>query len=176
MKSVAVLTGVVLVGAIVLGFALSDAEFLNPKTSDALARRMNAETDVYTAEKEIELRTLEERAAIETQALAAQRAKELELMERDARLKSRLFELAVMLGLGVVAMVGCAAAVYLLCAGFALLRQQKQAAIGVTQENRRVVPFPGPLQRTRVSAKNSITALALLVLGVAILTASVTLL
>lgn len=176
MKSIAVLTGVVLVGATVLGFALSDAEFLNPKTSDAVARRMNAETDAYTAEKEIELRTLEERSAIEAQALVAQRAKELELMERDALLKPRLFELAVMVSLGVLTVVGGAVIFYLLCASLALLRQPKQPADEVAQEGRGVIPFPGLPPRARVLTTGPVTALVLLALGVTILTVSVSLL
>ena len=180
MRSVTVLIGLVVAGAIVLGLALSDADVLNPKTSDAMARRMNAETDAYISQmtyeqkrQELELRVLEERSAIEAQALVAQRAKELELMERDAQLKSRLLELAVLLSFGIVAVIGGAAAFYLLCAGFALLRQQKQPATEVAREGRRVISFPGLLQRARVLANNPAAALALLVLGVAVLTVSV---
>ncbi|MGA9348757.1 MAG: hypothetical protein WBW48_08135 [Anaerolineae bacterium] len=183
MKALSFVPIVVLLGAVLLGFTLSQTDILNQHTRTAEARRMDVETDALADQykfdqelRQIELKRIQEETTINLEALRARRAKELELMNRGAQLKSRLFELAAMISLGVFVVLGGAEAFRLFCAGFALLRQEKQAAAGVTQENRRVVPFPGLLQRTRVPAKNSTTALALLVLGAAILTASVTLL
>jgi hypothetical protein len=183
MKALAFVVVVILLGTVLLGPNLSQTDLLNPHTRTAEARRMDVETDALAAQytfdqelRQIELTGIQEETNIDLDALRARRVKELEIMERDARLKSRLFELAVTVGLGVVAVIGGAAAFYLLCAGFALARQQKQPAPEATQEGRRVVPFPGLLQRTGVPAHNPATALALLILGVAVLTLSVTLL
>ncbi len=103
-------------------------------------------------------------------------AKELEIMERNAQLKAELLELAATISLWVLAALAGAAAFYLLCAGFVLLRQEKQPATEVTQEHRQVIPFPGLPQRARVLANAPATAVALLLLGVAVFTASATLL
>jgi hypothetical protein len=183
MKALSFVPIAVLLGAVLLGLTLSRADVLNQHTRTAEARRMDVETDALADQykfdqelRQIELARIQEETNINLDALRARRAKELELMERDARLKSRLFELAVIVGLGVVALIGGAAGLYLLCAGFALARQQKQPAPEVAQEDRPVIPFPGLLQRARARPSSPATALALLILGVAVLTLSVTLL
>ena len=97
-------------------------------------------------------------------------------MERDHQLKARLFEATVIVGLGVFSLLGCAGAFYIVCAGLASLREQKQPTLGVIQENRRAISFPTPVQRARVLANKPAAALALLVLGIAVLAVSVSLL
>ena len=183
MKALSFVPIVILLGAVLLGFTLSQTDVFNPHTRTAEASRIEAETAALVAQnkfdeqfRQIALNRIQEETNIDLEALRARWAKELELMERDAQLKSRLFELAVMIGLGVVAVIGGTAAFYLLCAGFALLRQQKQPTTEVAREGRRVIPFPGLPQRARGLAKTPATAVALLLLGVAVFTASAALL
>ncbi len=183
MKALSFVPIVILLGAVLLGFTLSQTDIFNPHTRTAEASRIEAETAALVAQnkfdeqfRQIALNRIQEETNIDLEALRARRAKDLELIERDAQLKSRLFELAVIIGLGVVAVIGGVAAFYLLCAGFALLRQQKQPATEVAREGRRVIPFPGLPQRTRVLTKTPATAVALLLLGVAVFTASAALL
>ena len=183
MKSVVVLIGLALAGAIVLGVALSDSELLNPNKGSAEAEKIRAETAAFVTQnnyeqqrREIELKAAEQQAAIDARFREAQHAKELELMERNSQLKARLIELAVVGGLVVIAVLSGAGAFYILCASFTLLRQPQQLAPGIRQEKGWVIPFPGLLQRARVLANTPATALALLVLGAVVLTASVSLL
>ena len=183
MKTLSFVVIVILLGAVLLGANLSKTDLLNPHTRTAEARRMDVETDALAAQyeidqqlRQIELSRIQEETTINLEALRARRAKELELMERDAHLKSRLFELAVTVGLGVVAVIGGAAALYLLCAGFALAKQQRQSAPEPTREDRRLIRFPGLPQHAWMLPNTPATALALLLLGVAVLTLSVTLL
>jgi hypothetical protein len=169
MKSIVVFLSLVVVGGIVLGLALSDAEFLNPNKGAAEAEKIRAETDAFVAEnsyeqqrhetelkaleeqtayerqrreielkdleeqaayeqqrRQIELRALEEQAkqqaAVEAQALAARRAKELELLE-----------VAAIVGLGVgsaaVVILSGAGVYYLICrARKPLFEQQPEQA------------------------------------------------
>jgi hypothetical protein len=222
MKAIVVFASFVLIGAVILGVALSDSEFLNPDKGAAEAEKIRAEIAAFVAENgneqrhreielkaleeqaayeqrrreielkalenqtayehqlhEIELRALEEQAkqqaAVEGQALAARWAKELELMERNAQLKAELFELGARISLGVVVMLGGAAAFRLLCGGPVRLRREKQPAAEVIQQDRRVIRFPGLLQRVPGLVNKPATALALLALGIGILTVSVTL-
>lgn len=183
MKALAFVIIVILLGTVLLGANLSQTDLFNPHTRTAEARRMDVETDALAAQYEIdlELRQIEldrirEETNINLEALRARQAKALELMERDAQFKSRLFELAVKIGLGVGAVLGCAVAFRLFCASIALLKQKQQPAPEATREDRRVISFPGLLQRVGALTGNPATALALLVLGVAVLTLSVTLL
>jgi len=183
MKTLAFVVIVILLSTVLLGLNLSRTDILNPHTRTAEARRMDVETDALAAQyeidqqlRQIELTRIQEETNINLDALRARRAKELELMERDAQLKSRLFELAVMISLGVVAVLGGAATFRLFCAGFALLRREKQPATEVTQEDRRAVSLQGLLQRARLLANTPTTALALLILGIVVLTVSVALL
>jgi len=183
MKALAFVTIVILLGAVLIGLDLSQTDLLNPHTRTAEASRVEAETAALVAQnkfdeqlRQIELNRVQEETNIDLEALRVRRVKELEFMERDAQAKSRLFELAVAASLGIVAVIGGAGAFYLLCAGIALLRQQKQLTIEVAQEGRRVIPFPGLPQRARVLTKTPATAVALLLLGVAVFTASATLL
>lgn len=162
--------------AVFLGTAVADTDFLNSATNQAKARQIDAETTYQQQLRTLDLKTAETKATIEAQALAARRAKELELMERDHQLKSRLFEGAVAVGLAVIALLGCAGAFYIVCAGLTLSRQQRQLTPEVDQEGRRPIPFPGRMQRARALANNPATALALLVLGVALLAVSASLL
>jgi hypothetical protein len=183
MKALSFVPIVVLLGTVLLGVTLSRTDVFNQYTRTAEARRMDVETDAladkYEFEqqlRQIELGQIQEETNINLDALRARRAKELELMERDARLKSRLFELAVMISLGVVAVLGSAAAFYLLCASFALLKRKQQPTPETTRENHRALHFPRLLERVRGLVRTLATALALLLLGVAVLTLSVTLL
>ena len=183
MKALAFVIIVILLGAALLGFTLSQTDIFNQHTRTAEASRIEAETAALVAQnkfdeqlRQIELVRIQEETNIDLEALRARRAKELELMERDAQLKSRLFELAMRISLGAIAVLGSAVAFRLFCAGFALLRHQKQPAAGVAQGGRRVMPFPGLPQRARVLTKTPATAVALLLLGVAVFTASAALL
>ena len=183
MRALSFVPIVILLGAVLLGFTLSQTDIFNPHTRTAEASRIEAETAALVAQNEfdeqlrqIELGRIQEETNINLEARRARWAKELELMEHDAQLKSRLFELAVAASLGIVAVIGGAGAFYLLCAGIALLRQQKQPTIEVAQEGRQVIPFPGLPQRARVLTKTPATAVALLLLGVAVFTASAALL
>jgi len=183
MKTLSFVVIVILLGAVLLGANLSKTDLLNPHTRTAEARRMDVETDALAAQyeidlqlRQIELTRIQEETNINLEALRARQAKELELMERDANLKSRLFELAVTVGLGVIAVLGVAAGFYLLCAGFAMLKRKQQPAPETTREDRRALHFPRLLERVRGLVRTPASALALLVLGVAVLTLSVTLL
>jgi hypothetical protein len=183
MKAIAFVAIVILLGAVLLGLNLSQADVFNQYTRTAEARRMDVETDALAAQyeidqqlRQIELARIQEETNINLEALRARRAKELILMERDAQLKAELLELAARISLWVLAALVGAAAFYLLCAGLVLLRRGKQPATEVTREHRRVAPFPGLLERTRVSTKGLTTALALLVLGAAVFTVSASLL
>ncbi len=181
MKALSFVPIVILLGAVLLGFTLSQTDVFNPHTRTAEASRIEAETAALVAQnkfdeqfRQVALNRIQEETNINLEALRAHQAKELELMEHDAQLKARLFELSVMIGLGVIAVLGGAVAIWLLCAGFALLRRQKQPTTEVTQEgDRRVIPFPGLLQRVRILAHNPVAALALLILGMAVFTVSV---
>ena len=180
MRPLAFLAIVVLLGAVLLGFNLSQTDVFNPHTRIAEARRIDVETDAladkYEFEqqlRQIELDRIQEETNINLEALRARQAKVLELMERDAQLKSRLFEFAVKIGLGVGAVLGCAVAFRHFCAGFALLRRERQPATEVSQKDRRAVSLRGLLQRARLLANTPATALVLLILGVAVLTVSV---
>jgi hypothetical protein len=183
MKAIAFVAIVILLGAGLLGLNLSQTDVFNQHTRTAEARRIDVETDALAAQYEfdqqlqqIELARIQEETNINLDALRARQAKELEIMERNAQLKAELLELAARISLWVLAALAGAAAFYLLCAGFALARQQKQPAPEATREDRQVASFPGLLQRARFLANTPATALALLVLGVAVLTLSVTLL
>ena len=183
MKALAFVAIVILLGTVLLGLDLSQTDLLNSHTRTAEARRMDVETDALAAQyeidqqlRQIELNRIREETNINLEALGAYRAKELEIMERNAQLKAELLELAATISLWVLAALAGAAAFYLLCAGFVLLRQEKQPATEVTQEHRQVIPFPGLPQRARVLANAPATAVALLLLGVAVFTASATLL
>lgn len=183
MKVLAFVVIVILLGMVLLGPNLSQTDLFNPHTRTAEARRMDVETDALAAQyeidhqlRQIELARIQEETNINLDALRARRAKELELMERDARLKSRLYELAVTVGLGVVAVLGGAATFCLLCVGFALLKRKRQLTPEATREDRWVLHFPRFLERVRGLTNTPAIALALVVLGVAVLTLSVTLL
>jgi len=156
---------VALLMAVFLGTAIADTDFLNSATNQAKARQIDAETAHQ-----------QQLWALELEAQAARWAKELELMERDHQLKARLFEGAAIAGVVIIAPLGFAGAFYIVCAGLALLRQQKQPTLEVVQEGRRAISFPAHRQRARVLANKPATALALLVLGAAVLTVSVSLL
>jgi len=183
MKAIAFVAIVILLGAVLLGLNFSPTDLFNPHTRTVEPHRMDIETNAPAAQyeidqqlRQIELTRIQEETNVNLEALRARQAKELELMERDAQLKSRLFELAVIISLGVVAVLSGAAAFYLLCAGCALLRREKQPATEVTQEDRRAISFRGLLQRARLLANTPTTAVALLILGIAVLTVSVALL
>lgn len=183
MKTLSLVVIVILLGAVLLGLNLSQTDIFNPHTRTAEARRIDVETDALAAQyeidqqlRQIELNRVQEETNINLEALRARQAKALELMERDAQLRSRLFELAVKIGLGVGAVLGCAVAFRLFCASIALLRRKQQPAPGAAREDRRVLHFPRLLERVRGLVHTPASALALLVLGVAVLTLSVTLL
>jgi len=183
MKALAFVVMVILLGAVLLGLTLSQTDVFNEHTRLAEAGRIEAETTALVARnksdeqlRRIELSRIQEETNINLEALRAHRAKELELMERDAQLKAGLFELAAMISLGVIAVLGGAVAIWLLCAGFVLLTKETQPATEVTQEDRWAGSLRGVLQRVRLLANTPAMALALLLLGTGVLAASVTLL
>lgn len=83
-----VFAGIVLIGAVIAGVLLGGSELLNPSLNSAKADKLNAETAAFRAkmvheqrQREVELRLVEEKAAIELQALRDRRAREAELLE-----------------------------------------------------------------------------------------------
>lgn len=167
MRSIISFMVLVVVGAIVLGLVLGGTELLNPNKAAAEAEKTRAETVAFVAQanneqryheielkaleeqaayeqkrREIELRALEEQAkqqaAVEAQALAARRAKELELLE-----------IAVIVGLGVlsavVVVLSGIGGYYLICrARRPLLEQQLVQATTPAREGR-LIPYPQTL-------------------------------
>lgn len=165
MKAGVVFAGFLLIGAVILGVALSgDSELLNPNKGAAEAEKVRAETAAFVAQnnyeqrrREIELKALEEqaayeqqrqeielkaleeqakqRAAVEAQALAARRAKELEF-----------FELAVIVGLGVLSAVVLALSgiggYYLICRARKLLLEEQPMQATVPEREGRLILYP----------------------------------
>ena len=110
MKALSFVPIVVLVGAVLLGFTLSQTDILNPHTQRAEAGRIEAETAALVAQnkfdeqlRQIELDRIREETRMHLDALRARQAKELEIFERDAQRKSDLYEFAVLCGLALVA-------------------------------------------------------------------------
>ncbi|HID63886.1 MAG TPA: hypothetical protein EYP49_14290 [Anaerolineae bacterium] len=110
---------VALLMAAFLGTAIADTDFLNSATHQAKARRLDAETAYQ-----------QQLWALELKAQEAQHAKKLELMEHDAQLKAELFEVAVLVGLGIgsvaVLVLSGALAWYIACRGYVWMVQGKQ--------------------------------------------------
>jgi len=130
----------VLISAVILGVALRDSELLNPNKGTAEAERIRAETAAVVAQnnyeqqrREIELKAFEEQskqqATVEAQALAARRAKELELLE-----------LAVKVGSAIALLLSAAMTYYLICRGHALAQGQRGLLPSASQQHRVLSP------------------------------------
>jgi hypothetical protein len=150
MKALAFVVIVILVGAVLLGLNLSQTDVFNPHTRIAEASRIEAETAALVAQNEydeqlrqIELDRIREETKINLEALRARRAKEVEILEQEARRRSDLHELAVLLvvGAGAVAILvlSVALAYYLVCRGNAARAGQPSPS---AQPSRRPLAFP----------------------------------
>jgi hypothetical protein len=147
MKALSFVAMVVLVGAVLLGFDLSQG-----KLRDAEARRMDVETAALAAQYELEeeirkaeLERIQEENNIRAEALRARLA-------RDAD----LHEFAVLFGLAVFAVatlvLSVALAYYLVCRGNALRAGQ---LIASEKPDLRLLEFPSPDKRKRRQAQGS---------------------
>lgn len=150
MKALSFVPIVVLLGAVLLGFTLSQTDVFNQHTRTAEADQIEAETAALVAQNEfdrqlrqIELDRIQEETNINLEALRALRAKELEILEREARRKSDLHEFAVLFGLALVAVAtlvpSVALAYYLIRHGNAARADQPSPS---AKPSRRPLPFP----------------------------------
>ena len=173
MKTVIVFLLTVLALTFAFGVVFAESELANPWKAREQADMMKAQREALEAENQIRLKWLEQEQAVNMEALKAQQAQEADHREFWFQLKSRGLEALVKATTTTFAVLGRAGAFYLLCAGIALLRQQKQPTTEVAQEGRRAISLPGLLQRARILTHSSAAALVLLVLGVAVLAVSV---
>lgn len=103
MKALFTFLGLLLIGALVAGLFLGNAELFRPSVTKAETERIKAETDELRAQtaykerqRQIALAAAERKAAVEEDALKARHARQLELMEPLAIAGTAVVSIAVL--------------------------------------------------------------------------------